>query len=156
MVQLWNLDFYVYEISISIIYILITKKKLKGEYYYMSKRVQLSNLVEAIEIGMISVTKARSETKVSMDITDVDQIEPKRFIESIDLLNKTIFGDSIDFFYKFTEEHTMNIECKIRNVYMEECFYAECSIKDGISSEDVNAKFRETIFDRMDKKLKTC
>ena len=74
MVQLWNLDFYVYEISISIIYILITKKKLKGEYYYMSKRVQLSNLVEAIEIGMISVTKARSETKVSMDITDVDQI----------------------------------------------------------------------------------
>ena len=68
----------------------------------MSKRVQLSNLVEAIEIGMISVDKAKSETKISMDITDVNQITPERFIESVALLNKTIFGDSIDFFYEFT------------------------------------------------------
>lgn len=122
----------------------------------MSKRIQLSNLVEAIKTGMISVTMAKCETKISMDITDVNQIESERFIESIDLLNKTIFGDSIDFFYEFTEEDTINIECKIRNIYMEECFYVECSIKDGISREEVNAKFRETIFDKMDKKLATC
>lgn len=122
----------------------------------MSKRVQLSNLVEAIKTGIITVTRAESKTKISMDITDVNQITAEKFIESINLLNRTIFGDSIDFFYEFTEEHTINIECKIRNIYMEECFYAECSIKDGITSEEVNAKFRETIFDKMDKKLATC
>lgn len=125
----------------------------KGDYYYMSKQVQISNLVEAIKTGMITVTRAESKTKISMDITDVNQIEPERFIESIDLLNKTIFGNSIDFFYEFTGEHTVNIKCKLQNIYMEDCFLAECSIQNGITSEEVNAKFRETIFDRMDKKL---
>ena len=42
----------------------------------MSKQVQVSNLVEAIKTGMISVTRAESRTKISMDITDVNQIEP--------------------------------------------------------------------------------
>lgn len=119
----------------------------------MSKQVQLSNLVEAIKTGMITVTRAESKTKISMDITDVNQIEPERFIESIDLLNKTIFGNSIDFFYEFTGEYTVSIKCKLQNIYMEDCFLAECSIKNDITSEEVNAKFRETIFDRMDKKL---
>ena len=36
---------------------------------------------------------------------------------------------------------------------MEECFFVECFINNGITNEEVNAKFRETIFDRMDKKL---
>lgn len=119
----------------------------------MSKRVQLSNLVEAIEIGVLSVTMAKCETKISMDITDVNQIELEKFIESIGLLNKTIFGDSIDLFYEFTKANIINIKCEIRNIYMEEYFYVECSFKNGISSEEVNAKFKETIFDRMDKKL---
>lgn len=35
----------------------------KGDYYYMSKQVQLSNLVEAIKTGMITVTRAESKTK---------------------------------------------------------------------------------------------
>ena len=125
----------------------------KGDYYYMSKQVQISNLVEAIKTGMISVTRAECKTKISTDITDVNQIEPERFVESIELLNKTIFGNSIDFFYEFTEEHTVSIKCKLQNIYMEDCFIAECSIKNGITSEEVNAKFKETIFDRMDKKL---
>lgn len=119
----------------------------------MSKQVQLSNLVEAIKTGMISITRAESKTKISMDITDVNQIEPERFVESIDLLNKTIFGNSIDFFYEFTGGHSVSIKCKLKNIYMEECFLAECSIKNGTTSEEVNAKFRETIFDRMNKKL---
>lgn len=119
----------------------------------MSKQVQVSNLVEAIKTGMISVTRAESKTKISMDITDVNQIEPERFVESIALLNKTIFGNCIDFFYEFTGKHTVGIKCKIQNIYMEDCFWAECSIKNGITNEEVNAKFRETIFDRMDKKL---
>lgn len=119
----------------------------------MSKQVQLSNLVEAIKTGMISVTKAESKTEVSMDITDTNKIEPERFIESIDLLNKTIFGNSIDFFYEFTGERTVSITCNLRNIYMEDNFFAECSIISGITRKEVNAKFRETIFDRMDKKL---
>lgn len=119
----------------------------------MSKQVQVSNLVEAIKTGMISVTRAESRTKISMDITDVNQIELEKFIESIGLLNKTIFGDSIDLFYEFTKANIINIKCEIRNIYMEEYFYVECSFKNGISSEEVNAKFKETIFDRMDKKL---
>lgn len=127
----------------------------KGDYYYMSKQVQVSNLVEAIKTGMILVTRAECKTRISTDITDVNQIEPERFIESIDLLNKTIFGNSIDFFYEFTGEHTVSIKCKIQNIYMEDCFLAECSIKNETTSEEVNAKFRETIFDRMDKKLAT-
>ena len=88
----------------------------------MSKQVQLSNLVEAIKTGMITVTRAECKTKISTDITDVNQIEPERFVESIELLNKTIFGNSIDFFYEFTEEHTVSIKCKLKNIYMEECF----------------------------------
>lgn len=119
----------------------------------MSKQVQVSNLVEAIKTGMIIVTRAESKTKISMDITDVNQIEPEQFIESIDLLNKTIFGNSIDFFYEFTGEHTVSIKCKLQNIYMEDSFLAECSIQNGLTSEEVNAKFRETIFDKMDKKL---
>lgn len=119
----------------------------------MSKQVQVSNLVEAIKTGMISVIRAECKTKISTDITDVNQIEPERFIESIDLLNKTIFGNCIDFFYEFTGEYTVSIKCKLQNIYMEDCFLAECSIRNGISSEEVDEKFRETIFDRMDKKL---
>lgn len=119
----------------------------------MSKQVQVSNLVEAIKSEMISVTSAESKTKISTDITDTNQIEPVRFIESIELLNETIFGNSIDFFYEFTGQHTVSIKCKLKNIYMEDCFLAECSIRNGITREEVDAKFRETIFDRMDKKL---
>ena len=41
-------------------------------------------------------------------------------------------------------------------IYMEEFYRVECSVCDGISIDDVNRKFRETIFDKMDKKLATC
>ena len=40
-------------------------------------------------------------------------------------------------------------------MFMEEYYRVACSICDGISVDDVNKKFRETIFDRMDKKLAT-
>lgn len=119
----------------------------------MSKQVQLSNLVEAIKTGMISVTRAESKTKISMDITDINQIEPERFIESIDLLNKTIFGNSIDFFYEFTDTNSILIECEMKNIYMEEYYRVECSVCDGVSAKEVDKKLKETIFGRMDKKL---
>ena len=112
-----------------------------------------ANLVEAIENKMISISSVENETKFSGDITETDQIIPEKFIESIQFLNETIFRDSVDFFYEFTGANSILIECGMKNQFMEEYYCITCSVCDGISVDDVNKKFRETIFDRMDKKL---
>lgn len=120
----------------------------------MSKRiVDVSNLVEAIENNMISIVSVENKTKISVDITETNPITSEKFIESVQLLNKTIFKDAIDFFYEFTDTNSILIECGMKNIYMEEDYRVECVISDGISIDDVNKKFRETIFDRMNKKL---
>ena len=120
----------------------------------MSKQiVDISNLVDAIENNMISVVSVENKTKISIDITETNQITPEKFTESIKLLNKTLFKDAIYFFYEFTGKNNVLIECGLKNIYMEECYRIECVIGDGISIDDVNKKFRETIFDRMNKKL---
>lgn len=120
----------------------------------MSRRiVDISNLVEAIENKMISIDSVDCNTKFSADITETSQITPEKFIESIKFLNKTIFKDAIDLFYEFTGANSILIECGMKNMFMEEYYRVTCSVCDGISVDDVNKKFRETIFDRMDKKL---
>ena len=120
----------------------------------MRKRIlDVSNLVEAIENKMVSIVSVENKTKISVDITETDQITPEKFAESIQLLNKTIFKDAIDFSYEFTGKNSVLIECTMKNLYFDEHIYAECVIANGISVDDVNKKFRETIFDRMDKKL---
>lgn len=120
----------------------------------MRKRIlDVSNLVEAIENKMVSISSVENETKFSADITETSQITPEKFIESIQFLNKTIFKDAIDFYYEFTRKNNVLIECGMKNIYMEEFYRVECSVCEGISIDDVNKKFRETIFDRMDKKL---
>lgn len=120
----------------------------------MSRRIlDVSNLVEAIENNMISIDSVENKTKISSDITETSQITPEKFIESIQFLNKTIFKDAIDFYYEFTGRNSVFIECGMKNIYMEEYYRVECVISDDISIDDVNKKFRETIFDRMDKKL---
>lgn len=68
-------------------------------------------------------------------------------------MNETIFKDAIDFFYEFTGTNNILIECGMKNKYMGEYYRVECSVCGGFSIEDVNKKLRETIFDRMDKKL---
>ena len=69
----------------------------------MSKQiVDISNLVDAIENNMISVVSVENKTKISIDITETNQITPEKFTESIKLLNKTLFKDAIYFFYEFT------------------------------------------------------
>ena len=120
----------------------------------MSRRILLlSDLIEVIENKMISIDSVESNVKFSADITETDQITPEKFTESIQLLNKSIFKDAIDLFYEFTDENNILIECGMKNMFMEEYYRVKCSICDGISIEDVDKKFRETIFDRMDKKL---
>ena len=120
----------------------------------MSKQiVDISNLVDAIENNMISVVSVENKTKISIDITETNQITPEKFTESIKLLNKTLFKDAIYFFYEFTDTNNILIECGMKNIYMEEYYRVKCSVYDGVSAKEVDKKLRETIFDRMDKKL---
>lgn len=120
----------------------------------MSRRILLlSDLVEVIASKMISIESVESNVKFSADITETDQITPEKFTESIQLLSKSIFKDAIDFFYEFTGENSILIECGMKNMFMEEYYRVRCSICDGVSKKEVDAKLRETIFNKMDKKL---
>lgn len=117
------------------------------------KILLLSDLIEAVEKEMVSIVSVENKTKVSVDITETNQIAPEKFIESIQYLDKTIFKDAIDFFYEITGKSDVLIECEMKNIYGEEYYRVECVISDGISIDDVDMKFRETIFDKVDKKL---
>ena len=121
----------------------------------MSRRIlDVSNLVEAIENKMISIDSLECNTKFSADITETSQITPEKFIESIQFLNEAkLFTNGIDFYYEFTGRNGVHIECAMKNPYLDEYFYVECEIKDGFSIEDIDKKFKETIFDRMDRKI---
>lgn len=120
----------------------------------MSRRItDVSNLVEVVENKMISVDSVECKTKFSADMTETNQITPNKFIESIQFMNETIFKDAVDFFYEFTDTNNILIECGMKNIYMEEYYRVKCSVYDGVSAKEVDKKLRETIFDRMDKKL---
>ena len=55
----------------------------------MSRRItDVSNLVEAIENKMISVDSVECKTEFSADMTETNQITPKKFIESIQFMNE--------------------------------------------------------------------
>ena len=128
------------------------KRKRRSDY--MSRRIlDISNLVDAIENNIISVVSVENKTKFSADITEISQITPNKFIESIQFMNETIFKDAIDFFYEFTDTNNILIECGMKNIYMEEYYRVKCSVCDGVSAKEVDKKLRETIFDRVDKKL---
>ena len=120
----------------------------------MSRRIaDVSNLVEVVENKMISVDSVECKTKFSADMTETNQNTPNKFIESIQFMNETIFKDAIDFFYEFTDTNNILIECGMKNIYMEEFYRVKCSVCDGVSAKEVDKKLRETIFDRVDKKL---
>lgn len=121
----------------------------------MSRRIlDVFNLVEAIEKGMISVVSVENKVKACSDITETDNITPEKFIESLQYLNEAkLFRNGIDFFYEFTGKNGIHIESAMKNPYLDEYFYVECVIKNSFSIDDVDKKFKETIFDRMDKKL---
>lgn len=120
----------------------------------MSKRIlELSNLVKAIENGMITIVSVENKVKAFSDVTETSDITPEKFIESIQYLNEAkLFRNGIDFFYEFKGRKGVHIEVAMKNPYLNEYFYVDCMIKDGISIEDIDKKFRETIFDRLEKK----
>lgn len=121
----------------------------------MSRRIlDVSNLVELIENGTITVVSVENKVKACSDITETDDVTPEKFIESLQYLNEAkLFRNGIDFFYEFTGKNGIHIECAMKNPYLDEYFYVECVIKDGFSIDDVDKKFKETIFDRMNEKL---
>lgn len=121
----------------------------------MSRRIlDVSNLVELIEKGTITVTKVENKIKACSDITETDNVTPEKFIESLQYLNEAkLFKNAVDFFYEFIGRNIVHIDCAMKNPYLDEYFCVECEIKDGFSVNDIDKKFRETIFDRMDKKI---
>ncbi len=121
----------------------------------MSRRIlDVSNLVEAIEKGMISVASVENKVKARRDITETDNVSPEKFIKSLQYLNEAkLFRNGIDFYYEFTGKNGVHIESAMKNPYLDEYFYVECVIKDGFSIDEVDKKLRETIFDRTDEKL---
>lgn len=115
---------------------------------------QLSNLVTAIESGMLSITNVECKTKASVDITVTDQVTPDIFVESIQYLNESIlFRNSVDFYYEFVGDNSIRLECGMKNRYLDEYYYVDCAIQDGFSADDVEAKFRESVFDRIAEKI---
>lgn len=121
----------------------------------MSRRIaNISNLLELIENGTITVTSVQVKTKAFADITETDNVTPADFIESMQYLNEAkLFRDGIDFYYEFASKNSIRVECAMKNPYLDEYFYADCTLKDGVSIKDIEVKLRETIFDRMDEKI---
>lgn len=109
----------------------------------MRRIAELSNLVKAIENGMISIANIENITKASANITVTDKVTPDKFIESIEFLNKsTLFRNGIDFYYEFSGKNSIRIECGMKNLYLDEYYFVDCVILDGYSADDVDAKFR--------------
>ena len=121
----------------------------------MSRRIaNISNLLELINNNIVKVTSVQCKIKAFADVTETDNVTPEKFLESLQYLNEaTLFRDGIEFFYEFTGKNSIRIECGMKNLYMDEYFYADCTLKDGVSVNDIEARLRETIFHKMDEKF---
>lgn len=111
--------------------------------------MQLSNLIEAVSTGMITIVSVRSECKVSSDRTERTEITPKKFMESIEYLNETMFKSAVDLYFEFPDTKTVLIKCGMHNQFMDEYFFADCKINDGVTMDEVEKKLRQSIFDKL-------
>ncbi len=121
----------------------------------MSKRIaSISNLLELLENNTLTITNIQCKTKAFANITETDDVTPTDFIESLEYLNESkLFKDAVDFCYEFSGKDSLLIECGMKSPYLDEYFYIDCVIKDGISVKAIEAKLRETIFHKMDEKI---
>lgn len=109
----------------------------------------LSNLVKLLENGAITIETVKNYVTASLDLTEVQDIKPTDFVESIQFLNEAkYFRDAVDFFYEF-ENGKLHLDIGLKNPYMDQKYIAVCSIKDGIAVKCIDAKLRETIFDKI-------
>ena len=115
----------------------------------MNRRIlDVSNLLEAVESGMILIVDVESKGKDCIGITQTDQVTPDQFMESIQYLNEAkLFRNGIDFYYEFTGKNSVHIDCAMKNIYLDEYFIVKCIIQDGFSANDIEAKFRKSFSD---------
>lgn len=115
----------------------------------MRRITMLSNLVELLENGAITIKTVKNHITASSDLTDVQAIKPTDFVESIQFLNEAKhFRDAVDFFYEF-KNGKLCLDIGLKNPYMDQKYIVECSIEEGIAAKEIDTKLRETIFDRI-------
>lgn len=115
----------------------------------MKRITLLSNLVELLENGAITIETVKNHVTATSDVTDIQDIKALDFVESIKLLNEAkYFRDAVDFFYEF-KNGKLCLDVGLKNPYMDQKYIAVCNIKDGVTVEEIDKKLRETIFDRI-------
>lgn len=115
----------------------------------MKRITMLSNLVELLENGAITIETVKNHVTASSDVTDIQDIKSNDFVESIQFLNEAkYFRDAVDFFYEF-KDGKLYLDVGLKNPYMDQKYIAVCSIKDGLTFKEIDTKLRETIFDRI-------
>lgn len=115
----------------------------------MRRITMLSNLVELLENGAITIETVKNHVTASSDVTDIQDIKPNDFVESIQFLNEAKhFRDAVDFFYEF-KDRKLYLDVGLKNPYMDQKYIAVCNIKDSIAVKEIETKLRETIFDRI-------
>ncbi len=121
----------------------------------MSIRIaNISNLLKLLENGIITITSVQCKTKACADVTKTDNVTSTEFIESLQYLNEaTLFRDGIGFYYEITGKNSIRLECGMKNAFLDEYFYVDCTLKDGTSTRGIEEKLRETVFNKMDEKI---
>lgn len=109
----------------------------------------LSNFVELIKSETITIETVKNHVTASFDLTEVQDINPIDFVESIQFLNEAkYFRDAVDFFYEF-KDGKLFLDIGLKNPYMGQKYITVCSIKDDVAVKEIDAKLRKTIFDNI-------
>ena len=116
----------------------------------MSKRIiDLSNLIELIKNKTITIEKVICQSMEDTKRTE-SEVKPVDFLEALEFLNEsTLFKDAMDFYYEFDRKCHFVIRCGFKNLYMGQCYIANCSVKDGVSIMEIDAKFGNNVFDKV-------
>lgn len=115
----------------------------------MRQITMLSNLVELLDNGAITIEIVKNHVTAHSAFTEVQDIKPIEFVESIQFLNEAkYFRDAVDFFYEF-KNGKLYLHVGLKNPYMDQKYIVECNIKDGVTVKEIEAKLRETIFSRV-------
>lgn len=64
-----------------------------------------------------------------------------------------LFRNGVNFSYEFSGRNEIHIDCAMKNPYLDEYFYLKCVIIDGFSIDDVDKKYKETVFNKMNEKF---
>lgn len=112
----------------------------------MKRITLLSNLVELLENGAITIETVKNHVTATSDVTYIQDIKPTDFVESIQFLNEaTYFRDAVDFFYEF-KDGKLCIDVGLKNPYMDQKYVVVCGIKDGMTVKEIEKKIKRNDF----------